>query len=163
MASRWALNAASPRRGPRSSRSGRSPRSKRPEFLSPKPPLSERCAPLPSLRSPGPPRPAGAGTDFFWPGRSSPRMATKGRAGLGASTGLTGSAVSKAGASVSTALFSAVLVSSEPVSAETESGAACAMSGALSSTAFGAATTSALALAWPLSAASNAAMAALIF
>ena len=58
MASRCALKAVSLKRGPRSGRSNRSP------VLSPKPPRSERGAPLPSRRSPGP-RPAGAGTDFF--------------------------------------------------------------------------------------------------
>ena len=90
-------------------------------------------------------------------------MATKGRAGFGASTGLTGSAVFDEGESVSTALDSAAIVSSESVSPAADSGADCAVSGALSSTAFGAATTSALALACPFSAASKAAMAALIF
>ena len=90
-------------------------------------------------------------------------MATKGRAGFGASTGLTGSAVSTEGESVSTALDSAAVVSSESVSPAADSGAACAASGALISTAFGATMTSALALACPFKAASKEAMAALIF
>ena len=98
-ASRWARKAASPRRGPRSSKAGRSPnlspeRSLRPSGRGPResPRLSPRLSRLsrsPGLRSPNfPPRPAGAGSDFFMPGRSSPRTAmTFLGAGFGGSTG----------------------------------------------------------------------------
>ena len=90
-------------------------------------------------------------------------MATKGRAGFGASTSLTGSAVSAEGKSVSAALDSASFVSAKAVSPAADSEVACAASGALIFTAFGATMTSALALACPFKAASNAAIAALIF